>query len=280
MKNIKNILVPIDFSVTSRDAYRYAVNLAESLNAKLTVIHVIQNLVMVSDVMIAPFPLVDHGQIMRDTEQLILEEGSTKNKVDIEILEGDVVDVLTELSKSDKTDLIVIGTTGLSDVLTKIFGSVSTKLSNKAHCPVILVPRGAKWQAIEQMMYASNYDSVTPGTVKQITDFATNIDADIHFVNVKSYDPVFEIKEKELDWKNLFTEVNSNLYFETHTLYGNNTEEELKKYSESKNINLIAFVSKHRNFWESLLHHSITQNAAISTTIPMMVIHLDDETSN
>lgn len=213
---------------------------------------------------------------MRDVEQFILEEGSTKNKVDIEILEGDVVDKLTELSKDKKTDLIVVGTTGLSDVLTKLFGSVSTKLSNKAQCPVILVPRSAKWQPIEQIMYASNYDSVTPDTIKEITDFAINIDADIHFVNVKSYDPVFEIKEKELDWENLFTEIDSNLYFETHTIYGNNTEEELKKYSESQNINLIAFVSKHRNFWESLIHHSITENAAISTTIPMMVIHLDD----
>ncbi len=277
MKNIQNILVPIDFSVTSRDAYRYAIKLAETLNAKLTITHVIQNLVMVSDVMITPFPLVDRIQMTKDIEQFISEEGGSKNKIDIEIFEGDVVDTLTELSKNKKTDLIVIGTTGLSDVLTKLFGSISTKVSNQAHCPVILVPRSAKWQPIEQIMYASNYDSVTPSTIKEITDFAINIDADIHFVNVKSYDPVFEIKEKELDWKNLFTEINSNLYYETHTIYGNNTAEELKKYSESQNINLIAFVSKHRNFWKNLIHHSITENAAISTTIPMMVIHLDDE---
>lgn len=277
MKNIQNILVPIDFSITSRDTYRYAVKLAESLNAKLTVTHVIQNLVMVSDVMIAPFPLVDCIQIMRDIEQFISEEGSTKSKVDIEILEGDVVDTLTELSKDKKTDLIVIGTTGLSDVLTKLFGSISTKLSNKAHCPVILVPRGAKWRPLEQIMYASNYDSITPNSIKEITDFATNIEADIHFVNVKSYDPVFEIKDKDLDWKKLFTNIDSDIYFETHTIYGNNTAEELKKYGETNGINIMAFVSEHRNFWESLVHKSITENSAISTTIPMLVIHLDDQ---
>ena len=214
MKTIKNILVPIDFSITSRDAYRYAVKLAESLDAQLTVAHVIQNLVMVSDVMIAPFPLVDRIQIMRDIEQFISEESGSKNKVDIEVSEGDVVDTLIELSKNIKIDLIVMGTTGLSDVLTKLFGSISTKISNQAHCPVILVPRDAKWQPLEQIMYASNFDSVTPNTIKEITDFAVNIDADIHFVNVKSFDPVFEIKEKELDWQELFTEVNSDLYFE------------------------------------------------------------------
>ena len=276
MKNIKNILVPIDFSITSRDAYRYALKLSESLNAKLTVTHVIQNLVMVSDVMIAPFPLVDRIQIMRDIEQFISEEGGSKNEVDIEILEGNVVDVLTELSKSNKTDLIVIGTTGLSDVLSKLFGSISTELSNKAHCPVVLVPRGAEWQPLEQIMYASNYDSVNADTIKEITNFAINIGADIHFVNVKSYDPVFEIKEKELDWKELFKNLDSNLYYETHTIYGNDTSEELNKYSETNNINMMAFVSKHRNFWGNLIHKSVTENSAISTTIPMLVIHIDD----
>ena len=276
MKNIKNILVPIDFSITSRDAYRYALKLSESLNVKLTVTHVIQNLVMVSDVMIAPFPLVDRIQIMRDIEQFISEEGGSKNEVDIEILEGNVVDVLTELSKSNKTDLIVIGTTGLSDVLSKLFGSISTELSNKAHCPVILVPRGAEWQPLEQIMYASNYDSVNADTIKEITNFAINIGADIHFVNVKSYDPVFEIKEKELDWKELFKNLDSNLYYETHTIYGNDTSEELNKYSETNNISMMAFVSKHRNFWGNLIHKSVTENSAISTTIPMLVIHIDD----
>jgi len=276
MKNIKNILVPIDFSVTSRDAYRYAVKLAESLNAKLTVTHVIQNLIMVSDVMIAPFPLVDRIQIMRDIEQLISEEGSSKIKVDIEILEGNVVDVLTELSKSNKVDCIVIGTTGLSDILSKLFGSISTKLSNRAYCPVILVPRGAKWEPLKKIVYASNYDSVTPNVLKKITDFAINTEADVHFVNVKNYDPVFEIKEKELDWKELFKTVNSNLHYESDTIYGNDSAEELRKYTDENSINMIVFASKHRNFWESLIHHSVTENAAISTTIPMMVVHLDD----
>ncbi len=286
MKNIKHILVPVDFSVTSRNAYRYAVKLAEQLNAKLTVVHIIQNLVMVSDVMMAPFPLVDDKQLIQDLENFISEENAVINKdtikgeVNINVHEGDPINILTELSEKPENDLIVMGTTGLSDILTKIFGSVSVKVSNKAHCPVVLVPAHAKWQPLKEILYASNFDSSASETIKEICDFALNINADIHFVNVKSYDPVFEIKEEELDWKKIFTKVDAAVSYETHTLYGNDTVKELREFSEAKGIHLLAFASRHRNFWGNLVHKSITENIAISTNTPIMVLHLDDHKLN
>ena len=52
---------------------------------------------------------------------------------------------------------------------------------------------------------------------------------------------------------------------------------ELKQYAESHNIDLLAFVSKQRNFWEKLIHKSVTENVALSSDIPMMVVHLHDK---
>ena len=281
MKKIKNIIVSTDFSVTSRKAYKYAKALANELDASLTIIHVTESLVMVSDDMITPFAIEDEQELVKDIEILMKEEDlSVRNKtgnqnVSIKIFEGDAVDVLTQLSVNGKTDLIVMGTTGLSDVLDKIFGSTSIKVSNKAHCPVILVPRDAKWQPIKHIMFASNADSITPNLINKITDFALDFAADIDFLNVKNFDPPVEAKQIEIDWDKL-TVNNENLSFRTHTIYGNDTVEQLKKYAEGKNIDLIAFASNHRNFWQNLIHKSITENMALATTIPIMVIHFDD----
>lgn len=283
MKQIQNILVATDFSVTSRNAYRYARNLASSLGAALTIIHVKENLIMTSDVMITSFPPEDGTELIMEIRQLMSEEDaitgkeSSQKEVKIEIITGDPVQVLTELSQSDNTDLIVIGTTGLADVLTKIFGSTSIKVSNKAHCPVIIVPRDAPWQPIEQIVFASNYESMKSEQVNNITDFATHINADVHFINVKSYDPVLENKQKETNWEELFGSNHSDLNFEKHTIYGNDTIEQLQKYSEEKGIDLLAFVSMHRNFWENIMHKSVTENMALSSIIPIMVMHFDDE---
>lgn len=277
MKQIKNITVAVDFSAPALNAYRYAQGLAEMLNATLTVVAVKEVFKNTS------VSIQDDETLNRDIKELITEKDlatdtlMVKSEVNTKILKGDPVDVLTELSAGIDTDLIVMGTTGSKDLLTKVIGSVSKKVANKAHCPVILVPRGAKWTPIEQIMYASNYDSISPGVIHEIADFAIKIKADVHFVNVKNYDPVFEIKQNEVSWVNLFDSVDSDLYFETETIYGNNTVDELKKYCEEKSINMMAFVSKHRNFWETIIHQSITENMALSTTIPIMVIHLDDK---
>lgn len=284
MKKIKNIIVAIDFSVTARNAYRYAKGLAVTLNAELTLIHVKENIMIVSDVMITPFP-PNYEQLIKDMEELVAEENKEttqfklNQEVKLKVLTGDPVFVLTELSENEEVDLIVIGTTGLSDVLTKIFGSISLKVSNKAQCPVILVPREAKWQSIERILFASDFDSMTLELTRHIIDFAISIHASIHFVNVRNYDPILEPKQKDIKWDGLFVPTDASVSFEKHTIYGNNTVEELKKYSESKNINLMAFASKHRNFWTNLAHKSITENMALSSNIPVMVMHLDDESN-
>jgi nucleotide-binding universal stress UspA family protein len=283
MKKIRNITVAIDFSVTARNAYRYARALAETLNASLTIVHVKDNVLIVSDVMITPLPSEDHAQLITDLKELVAEENMATRSLmaeqepKIRILDGDPVGVLTGLSENNDTDLIVIGTTGLSDVLTRIFGSTSLKVSNKAHCPVILVPIDARWQHVEQILFASDYDSMTPELTRHIIDFSLNIHARIHFVNVRNYDPILEPKQKDIDWDKLFVSNDINLSFEKHTIYGNNTVDELRKYSEAHNINLMAFASKHRNFWTRLAHKSITENMTLSSDTPILVMHLDDE---
>jgi nucleotide-binding universal stress UspA family protein len=287
MKKIKNITVAVDFSITARNAYRYARALAEALNASLTIVHIKENVLIVSDVMISPLPSEEHRMhLITDIKELVAEENMAagsliaEQEAEIRILTGDPVAVLTELSENKDADLIVIGTTGLSDVLTTIFGSTSLKVSNKAKCPVILVPVNAHWQPVEQILFASDYDSMTSELTRHIIDFALNIHAGIHFVNVRNYDPILEPRQKDIDWDKLFVAHDTDLSFEKHTIYGNDTVAELRKYSAEKNINLVAFVSKHRNFWQNLSHKSITENMTLSAATPIMVMHLDDEGKN
>ncbi len=282
MKNIKNIIVATDFSVTSRNAYRYSKLLAHSLNATLTVVNVRESMMMASDVSLAPFPIIDDVVFINQLEELIVEENkrlnftTTTNEVKLKILRGDAVEALVDLSKNDNTDLIIIGTTGLSDVLTKIFGSTSVSVSNLAFCPVMLIPRNAQWQPIKQIMYATNYDSLSPIMVQEISEFAISNKADLHFVNVRDFDPMFTPKQKDFSWNELLVSEHPDFHYEKQTIYGDDTVKELINYSESKSIDLMCFASNHRNFWQNLAHKSVTENMAISSIIPIMVIHLDD----
>ncbi len=282
MKLIKHITVATDFSITSKNAFTYATQLANKLNAKITVIHVQEHTMSNTEVNVSAPAANDLDLVKRMTEFVFNENAFvdpliTNPETAIRIVSGSPLDFFVGLSKNGGTDLIIMGTTGLSDVLTKIFGSTSQKISSNAHCPVMLVPRDLKWSGIKRLAFASNYESLTAKFVQEVSDFAGSLNSDLHFVNVKNFDPVFETPQKEVNWEGLSAASFSNINFEKHTIYGNDTIEQLQKFGTEKNIDLMVFVSERRNFWESLIHRSITENMALSLdTIPLMVFHLKD----
>jgi len=286
MKKIKNILVPTDFSVSAGNAFRYAKHLAEVLGATVTVVHVNESILPTSELAITPIADLEINLLTQESMEMFVAEDNTsddgdvqvmvKNKVKTQTFRGDLVDTLVGLSSAKDASLMVIGTTGLEDFMSKIIGSTSLELANKAHCPVILVPRDAKWQKINKIMYASNYESITPGLIEYVSDFAQFLDATIHFVHISNVNEELEDEGVDVQWNEIFPASNQIEDFEVHSIDGDNKLDELKNYAKKHKINMMAFVSKHRNFWDHLMHRSVTENMALSTDIPMMVMHLDD----
>lgn len=280
MKNIKNIVVPTDFSATSRNAYAYAQVLAEAFDAEITVLHVKENYLPASEVSIPSISIYDEVPLNETMKDFIENEGSdtlvmVKAKVQSKIIKGLAIDELVEYSKRDDVDLIVMGTTGLQDFVSKIIGTVSLDVANKAHCPVVIVPRDATWQPINRIMFAANYDSTLPKTVREITDFAELLEANIHFVHINE-NKVDNDKLMETIWDELFEAADPRVPFEMHTIYTGDVVDQLQKYATHHHINLLAFVNKKRNFWQNLMHYSVTQNIAISADKPMLILHYDD----
>ena len=277
MEKIKNIIVPTDFSVTARNAFQYAQGLAAALEATLTVVHVREYFFPTSGENFDPLVGTEETQLDVFIQESDIGAGIiTKNKVKTQILRGNAVDSLLELSGQEHTDLIVIGTTGLQDFLSRISGSTSLNVATKAHCPVVLVPREASWMGIERIMYTSNFRSMTAWMIGEATDFALQVEAATHFVHIDNVGYEGESNVEDINWNQLFSSISPNLSYQTHSLYGWDIIKELEKYREAHRIDLMVFISRDRSFWESLLYTSVIQNMAISTNTPMMILYLED----
>ena len=281
MKNIKNIVVTTDFSKTSRNAYRYAEMLAETLNAAITVLHIKEPQYPPSEFFpIQSIAALDDETLNKKMKSFVENEDSetavmVKTKVESKIVTGKVIEEITHYSQRNDVDLIVMGTTGYQDFVTKIIGTVSLDVANKAHCPVVLVPRDATWQPINRIMFAANYASVLPTTISEIIDFAELLDSNIHFVHVNKHLAKDDDLMEKI-WDELFEASDPRVAFEIYNINSGDVVEQLKKYATDHNIDLIAFVNKKRNFWQKLMHHSVTQNIVISIDKPMLILHFDD----
>jgi nucleotide-binding universal stress UspA family protein len=139
----QRFLVPIDFSEYANQALEYAINLAEKLDAHLTLLHVIHS---------APLGGVDMGVTLPYTYLQDLEAEITQSmdaclaRVTAAGLEGDIVVVhgtpfheIVETAKTQKVELIVMGTHGRTGLQHVLLGSVAEKVLRLASCPVLVV---------------------------------------------------------------------------------------------------------------------------------------------
>ncbi len=276
MKNIKNILVPTDFSVTSRNAFHYAKILAEATDSKITVVHI-------ESLLVVDISIVRQNQaterLIEAMETFVADETEdsptmTQTKVKTKILQGHPATRLVELSEQLSVDLIVMGTTGLQDFSAKIMGSTSLEVANKAHCPILLVPRDVKWQPIRKIMFSTTYESASPKMIYEVADFAKHFNAKVDFVHVDNPNKVEDIDHL---FEEMFAEVNAEFPFDIHSVQNNDISAGLKQYAEENSIDLMILVTKHRNFWQKLVHHSITEDMMLFTNKPMLVMHFDDK---
>lgn len=141
---IDNILLPFDGSVHSRNAAKYARDLAKLYKAHVTIIYCFEDWNMsVSEI---PETLI--AEIKKNSKNAALDilkgaEGVFEGqgvKYTLETMEGSPGAVLTNLVKARNYDLIIMGSHGHSDIAGLFLGSVTHKVLNTIYCPVLIVP--------------------------------------------------------------------------------------------------------------------------------------------
>lgn len=145
MYDIKNILVPIDFSDYSKKALHFSVSFAEKFEAKLFLIYVIEPMVYPADFSMGQvtLPASDLDIDTRAEEELkTLVDKDLKyprEKVETIIKTGKPFVEINETAEEKDIDLIIIATHGHTGVEHMLFGSTAEKVVRKAPCPVLTI---------------------------------------------------------------------------------------------------------------------------------------------
>ena len=139
---IHHVLVPIDFSPYAEQALDYAIALAQRLQARVTLLHVIEPpLVAGADMGAWPSPaFVDELEVVitSDMESYLARVTSAGLAGEMTVVHGVPFQEILDTAKARQVDLIIMGThgrTGLSHVLS---GSVTEKVVRLAPCPVLI----------------------------------------------------------------------------------------------------------------------------------------------
>jgi nucleotide-binding universal stress UspA family protein len=138
-----HILLPVDGSVYSDNATRYAVYLAKMSGARITLVSCYEwcgHMIEMSDAVIEELKSKltrESAIILEEASQILKSEGIGH---DVKLERGAPGAVLATLAKSKQYDLIIMGSHGHSDIAGLFLGSVTHKVLNTIYCPVLVVP--------------------------------------------------------------------------------------------------------------------------------------------
>ncbi len=165
MISYNKILVPYDNSKLSDIAFDHAMTIAKmsSISSSDQIVNVI--LFYVTPIIHTPFTIGTVSLTSKKTGETIalreyikelhheIKENAIKMlnrkikkyenvrnvSLQLKVTIGEPADEIIKFAKDEKTDLIIMGTTGLGGITKFVFGSVARNVSEKAPCPVMLV---------------------------------------------------------------------------------------------------------------------------------------------
>ena len=145
MAVFRRILHPSDFSPASGPAFKAAVKIAKEHRARLLIAHVLPPVPMVPDVYLATrlHESLLRGRRARSRTQLTRLVASARRAgvraFGLLLDFGVVHERIIRVGRSQRVDLIVIGTHGRTGFSKATLGSVAEQVVSSARCPVLTV---------------------------------------------------------------------------------------------------------------------------------------------
>ncbi len=267
------ILSPTDFSDPSINAINYAKSLGVELDALVRIIHVDQATPIVADSVMA----IEYYHENQKREHLDIVAAPLSDTIGDDILtipieseyvQGITTDVLLE--KSMNFDLIVMGTTGTNNLVTKWLGSISRTMLKKANCPVLVVPPNAVYKKVKNIVFGYSPSPLDSKNIESVFRWANLLNARIHVVhvakrhtNLKSTDEISQYIGHQYPGQKV----------SYRTIQAKSTDEGLLHIAHEVGAELLILAKKEKSLWQYLRQGSQTEQMLPIMDIPMLVLH-------
>jgi nucleotide-binding universal stress UspA family protein len=257
---MKKILVPVDFSDASENAFQYALNISHLTNKELVLLHC--------------------GDDTSGAESRMKSMASTDTvdqamPLDF-IASTDVFgsSMVQKLVNSHHIRLIIMGSVGTS-AGDKFFGSNALDIIEGANCPVLLVPPGNKFSGLKKIAYASDLAQVEH-EMGRVVSFARMFNAAISLLHVS---PVFpdlgEVENMNMHRK---TEQLRRMHQYANIFYhneemprDNEVQEGVKKFLGERNDDLLVMFHSKRSTFDAFFDPGYTSGAVRRLGVPVLV---------
>lgn len=266
---MRTILVPTDFSNNAYNALEYASFLAIQIGAKIVVLNAYQVSSSASNVMINFVDILEKDAT--DSLAELIDKLSAVNTFNnIEYVPcccyGSIIGAIETTAKHYEVDLVVMGTTGMSSLKNKIFGSNTLEAIRKVNLPMIVVPNLVKFSEWRNITLASDEDDNILSAVEILNNLIKNNTTNISVVSVE---PI--LSNKGSNHSDLTKKLNREQY-EFHIEKNDSVVEGIVNFTENHESDVIVLLRKDYTFIDRIMHSSVTKKMTLHSTKPLFLI--------
>ena len=142
---VQHVLVPIDFSATADQALTYAIALAQQLQARLTLLHVLDLTPVTVDEMPPGMTATYLDDLETDAQYLLQASRERVQRAGLQaeslLVQGTPTQTIVDTAGEQGVDLIIMGTHGRTGLAHVLLGSVAEHVVRQGSCPVLVVRR-------------------------------------------------------------------------------------------------------------------------------------------
>lgn len=142
---LQRILVPTDFSGSSKSALQTAAELASRFDSELHVLHVIESAVIPDSIarILVRKPIEERRTLASESfvGDVLASSPIANREVVSAAVEGVAAQEIVRYALEHETDLIVLGSHGNTGLARVLLGSVAEAVVRTAPCPVLIVKR-------------------------------------------------------------------------------------------------------------------------------------------
>ena len=276
---MKTILVPTDFSEAARNAALYAINFAKQMKSSTIILYNTYQTPPVVDVNMAMVETVDVNLLKKNSEEnleIFKQQLQPSCDAGIELITHSEYGMLTadinDICQQHHADVIVMGVTGAGKLTETLIGSYAVDVSRRSKTPVIIVPPGAGYSAIKEVMLACDFTKVVETTpvepIKKILDATA---AKLFVVNIDHNNRHFK---PDTPFESLMLDTLLHGYKpEYQFIDDSDFVEAINKFALEKEVDLIITIPKKMGWFDHLFKRSHTSMLAFHSHVPLMVVH-------
>ncbi len=274
---VKNILVPVDFSKCSKNALRIAIKIAQKCNAKIHIVNAVH--------IHAPHPNLIEGEmidgIMEDYESQVKQSFKELKSEIIELKDvphemdkflSYLTDAIFAEIKEKEIDLIVMGTRSDHDEVEHLIGTHATDIIESSEIPVMIIPEDYVDFKLNSIGFATDFLKIPGYNRMDILLWISKLfHAELLVFHVKEDATKFTQEEERqmAKIKKELAEVDASI----RTVEAPSTIPGILDFVDSHNLDMLAMMPRKHNFFARLFKTSVTKSLALDPQVPLLTFH-------